>query len=84
MTADFCPEGCYWACEHREQTWLTEVNFGNDDLVGPNPLVMMQRMHLTLDERVADHTVPLNDYWGVQQWWKVEPGAGDHVYGLLD
>ncbi len=34
MTADFCPEGCYWACEHRDPWAAFDVTVGSE----PTPL----------------------------------------------
>ena len=50
VTTDFCPQGCYWDCEHRVQAWTHVVS---DDLAR-DAIKLTHRMPLTLEEADPD------------------------------
>ncbi len=60
---DFCREGCYWACEHRDGgTWHGRADFGRDPRMQPGYIFPDTSSQAALRPVVDHHRDELDQY----------------------
>ncbi len=84
---DFCPEGCYWACEHREpsstivdrlELEATDALHAAAEATWTSRLPEAAKRVLERQRRRAtpELLAAADDYWGAEQWTMRGPFGG--------